>query len=222
MSSIEFWLSFNNGAEKLRLPVNPSSISISTGHGFTDVAVSQLGEYTVIGEKKLTDVSLSSFFPADYSPSYCEYEGFPKPWEFVETLERWRQTRRPMRLTITGTPINLAVTLRNFDYDAEKAGHVGDIFYSLAFKEFVFINANKVEEKATVSASSVKSASKRPNPSPPPPKTYTVVKGDSLWKIAQKKLDDGNKWRKIYELNKSVIGKNPDLIKSGQVLRLPV
>ena len=50
--------------------------------------------------------------------------------------------------------------------------------------------------------------------------TYTVVNGDSLWKIAVSRLGDGTLWNKIYELNKGII-KNPDLIYTGQVLTIP-
>ena len=56
---------------------------------------------------------------------------------------------------------------------------------------------------------------------PPPKRTYTVVSGDSLSKIAKRELGDANKWRKLYEANKVVVGDNPDLIKPGQVLVIP-
>ena len=49
---------------------------------------------------------------------------------------------------------------------------------------------------------------------------YTVQKGDSLWKIAQKTLGSGAKWSAIYEANKDNI-KNPSLIYPGQVFHLP-
>lgn len=60
-----------------------------------------------------------------------------------------------------------------------------------------------------------------PAPAPPPRVTHTVAGGDSLWKIAKKYLGDGNRWKEVYEANKDVIGKNPDLIKPGQVLTIP-
>lgn len=50
--------------------------------------------------------------------------------------------------------------------------------------------------------------------------TYTVQSGDSLSKIAQRTLGDGNRWREIFELNKDQI-KNANLIQPGQVLKLP-
>lgn len=44
---------------------------------------------------------------------------------------------------------------------------------------------------------------------------YTVKKGDNLSKIAKKY---NTTWKKIYEKNKSIIGKNPNIIYPGQVL----
>jgi len=51
-------------------------------------------------------------------------------------------------------------------------------------------------------------------------RTYTVVAGDSLSKIAKKLYGDANKWRQIYEANRDLI-KNPDLIKPGQTFKIP-
>jgi nucleoid-associated protein YgaU len=52
---------------------------------------------------------------------------------------------------------------------------------------------------------------------------HVVAAGDSLIKIAQRyyKSDDKDKWMRIYEANKDVIGSDPSLIKQGQVLKIP-
>ncbi len=52
-------------------------------------------------------------------------------------------------------------------------------------------------------------------------KTYTVDSGDNLSAIAKQELGDANRWHEIYELNKDLIGKNPDLIQPGMELKLP-
>ena len=57
-------------------------------------------------------------------------------------------------------------------------------------------------------------------PAAPAARTYTVVAGDSLSKIAKKLLGNANRWREIHELNKDLV-KNPDLIHPGQVLKIP-
>jgi nucleoid-associated protein YgaU len=55
---------------------------------------------------------------------------------------------------------------------------------------------------------------------PPTPRTYTVVKGDTLSKIAKQFYGDANKWRRIHEANRDVI-KDPDRIFPGQVFKIP-
>jgi len=54
----------------------------------------------------------------------------------------------------------------------------------------------------------------------PTGKTYTVVPGDSLSKIAKREYGDASKWRQIFQANKDVI-ENPDLIEPGQNLIIP-
>ena len=51
-------------------------------------------------------------------------------------------------------------------------------------------------------------------------KTYTVVAGDTLSKIAKREYGDASKWHQIYEANKDTI-KNPDLIYPGQTFKIP-
>lgn len=50
--------------------------------------------------------------------------------------------------------------------------------------------------------------------------TYTIVKGDTLWKIATEFYGDGSKYPSIVEANQPMIT-NPDEIYPGQVLRIP-
>lgn len=223
--NVEFWLSFNSGAEKIRLPVNPSSISVGSSFGLTDVAVSQLGEVSIFGNRGLTELSFSSFFPRTYNPSYCEYRNFKEPWLIVETIERWRDSKKPMRLIVTGTRINYAATIRDFTLDVERAGNMGDIYFSMSLKEYRFIDL-RVQR---VNAGAASTGSKKSTPSRPPvPKTpakgaksHTVVRNDTLQKIAKKYYGSTGDWRKIYNANKKTIGGNPNAIKVGQKLVIP-
>jgi len=49
---------------------------------------------------------------------------------------------------------------------------------------------------------------------------HIVRKGESLWKISQRTLGAGNRWREIYGANRGII-KNPNLIYPGQRLTIP-
>jgi len=48
--------------------------------------------------------------------------------------------------------------------------------------------------------------------------SYTVTKGDSLWKIAVRAYGDGYQWVKIARENKLV---HPNLIHAGNILKIP-
>jgi len=52
------------------------------------------------------------------------------------------------------------------------------------------------------------------------PVFHTVVKGDTLWKIAEKTLGSGARYPEVFEANRPML-KDPDKIYPGQVLRIP-
>ncbi len=52
------------------------------------------------------------------------------------------------------------------------------------------------------------------------PKTYVVVSGDSLSKIAMREYGSASEWTRIYEANRDLI-KDPDKIFPGQKLHIP-
>jgi nucleoid-associated protein YgaU len=49
---------------------------------------------------------------------------------------------------------------------------------------------------------------------------HEVVKGDTLWKIAEHYYGDGNLYPKIFEANRDTL-KDPNKIRIGQRLRIP-
>ncbi|MBV9710093.1 MAG: LysM peptidoglycan-binding domain-containing protein [Ktedonobacteraceae bacterium] len=54
-----------------------------------------------------------------------------------------------------------------------------------------------------------------------PGSDYTVQSGDTLSSIAQQAYGNANEWQKIYDANAQVIGNDPNLIRAGEVLRIP-
>jgi nucleoid-associated protein YgaU len=89
------------------------------------------------------------------------------------------------------------------------------------------LTGKKDKPKADFSNVRSGSSSTAPAPAPAPSaqpsaakRTYTVVSGDSLSKIAKREYGDAQQWRKIYDANRDQIS-NPDLIHPGQVLNIP-
>ncbi len=66
----------------------------------------------------------------------------------------------------------------------------------------------------------IESAPPKAEAAPAKPKTYTVKKGDSLWRIAGRVYGNPFKWPRIYQANKEKI-KSPNKIYPGQVLKIP-
>lgn len=92
----------------------------------------------------------------------------------------------------------------------------------------IFDRLTGKKDKPKADFSNVRSGSSSTAPAPSTPaapaapskRTYTVVSGDSLSKIAQREYGDAQQWRRIFEANRDKIS-NPDLIHPGQVLTLP-
>ncbi|MED1800296.1 hypothetical protein [Brevibacillus porteri] len=141
---LEFWLTWNNNVEKLRLPVIPPKIAVKIGHSYIDIELVAIGESTIIGESTLEEYSFSTFWPESYDPGLCEYDGFPSPEEFVETLKRWKNSGYPIRFTVTENEqdiINVPVTIRDFSYEWDGF----DIDFKLALKEYRFVTIESTE-----------------------------------------------------------------------------
>jgi outer membrane protein OmpA-like peptidoglycan-associated protein len=52
-------------------------------------------------------------------------------------------------------------------------------------------------------------------------KEYVIQKDDSLWKIAEKEMGSGHRWKYLYEMNKDRI-KNPKKLKAGTKIVIPI
>ncbi|MBI1353130.1 MAG: peptidoglycan-binding protein LysM [Acidobacteria bacterium] len=99
---------------------------------------------------------------------------------------------------------------------------LGGLVDSQATKEKVVLLAGNVKGVAKVDDAglSVKPAPEPPKEPEPEFTFYTIVSGDSLWKIASKFYGNGAKWNALFEANREVI-QDPDKIYPGQVIRVP-
>lgn len=150
---MEFWLSWNNKAEQHQLPVLPSHFEIETSNMNTVVNINDIGNINLIGKSDLKKITLESFFPnQDYT--FVATQNRWNPYVYVESIERWRKSGKPIRLIITDTPINLALAIESFTY-GERDGS-GDVYFVLELAEYVFTNFKQEPKKDYVA------------PSPPP------------------------------------------------------
>lgn len=185
----------------------PSNYNVTSGQKNKVININALGEINLIGNRGLTEISFSSFFPYAYQ-TYCEYSPVQPPKAYVDSIEAMKRAG-DVRLTITGTSINMMVTIESFQH-AEEDGS-GDVSYTLECKEYRLPNA--ADTNPGVSALDTS----REMPPANETVSYLVKKGDCLSAIAMR-LTGKADWKTLYEQNKDVIGGNPNLIHPGQTL----
>jgi nucleoid-associated protein YgaU len=139
------------------------------------------------------------------------------PHDLVERITKWKDSEKPVRFTLTGTPLNAFFAIENFKYREQD---MGDIHFSITLKKYTEVKARRVRVD--------KKTQKAVAPAPTPPrvdnrvteKTHTVVRGDTLWAISARYLGSGARFNEIFNLNRNIIS-NPNLIHIGWVLRIP-
>lgn len=212
---MEIWL--RQGMTKFRFAVVPPEYELTSESNNTQVVINSLGEINLLGKRKLKNISFSSFFPGQ-KYSFCDYTTFPTPAESVKMIEKMKNNGT-VRLTMTGTPVNMDCTIENFTWGENDGSK--DINFTLEFKEYRKVKIKTKPEKETLFGK-VTPASTERQAKEVSSTTYTVVKGDNLSKIAKNLTGSSANWKAIYEQNKEIIGGNPNLIYPGQQLVINV
>jgi hypothetical protein len=139
---IQVFLSINNNEEVLQLPVPPAEYAIPSPWKNEQVEGLQQ-TLNLIGIKGLRSVEIESFFPTKDYPFLQNRDMWGM--EYVDTIERWRDRRTPIRIIIVADSkgeknVNMAVTIDEFEHSMKQDG---DIYFTLQLTEFPFINTRR-------------------------------------------------------------------------------
>ncbi|MBI1224853.1 MAG: peptidoglycan-binding protein LysM [Bacteroidetes bacterium] len=133
-------------------------------------------------------------------------------------LEQLENAQLAMRLTNHVVALGLKVENLNIVVDDDKATITGEAA-SQSEKEKVILAVGNVAGIASVDDWMTVAAAEETAPEPEAV-FYTVVKGDTLSKIAKEHYGNAMKYPTIFEANKPML-KDADHIYPGQVLRIP-
>lgn len=226
----------DNREKSISFPVPPESLPKAVGGKAETVEIVGAGERIIFGGSKLSTFNLESFFPKVADASYTVEMGdkLIAPEKAITQLEAWIELERPLYLYSKEGNLAQEVIITNLSFERERAGHVGDIWFTLDLKEYKAPSYRTVAIKETNSGNSGNGGSKVPEKKATAPTKdalpvdYVVKFGDTLFTIAQKHYGK-NDYQRIYEANQRTIllenmkrfSTNTLAIYPGQVLTIP-
>lgn len=198
-SLILSWEKKGKGYEVL-FPLLPETMNISNNTKNKAYEIQGLGEVTVLNQLDPKSISFESTFPANYFPGCIPVSLMKKPSDYITEIEGLCNDCQPALLQLrnsTGIQFTMLVSVEAFSY-SESGGAVGDIDYSIEFKEYKAFGTKKI-----VSI----------------PKTHTVKKSnESFASIAKKYYGSTSKKTAIAKYNKMKVGAK---LKVGKKVKLP-
>lgn len=198
----------------LELPYAPSELTVTIGSNNQTVSLINGSEINILKSPKLTEIKFDVELPR--GRQYPFANKLISSITYTDYFKSLMITKSPTHLVITrpnpflkgstgigGTikdfeSMDIIVSLEGYDIK-EDAENGYDLKVSLTFKEYVKYGTIKTTVVNTTPITTT------PKPAASNNKSYTVVKGDCLWKISKKFYGTGTKWRIIYNTNKTVI-----------------
>lgn len=221
---MDIYITEKETGTRIALAMLPEKVKHKGSAKFQSYDIINVGEVKLPRGTKLLQFSWSGTFPGASRTQYSFIKShhWRSPKEMQSIFERWRKNGTPLVLMVTETWINHEVMVS--DFTGTPSGGNGDVSYDVTFvenKDIKIYTTSELNIKPSARTNETGTTATRPEPAAAAAKTYTVKSGDCLWNIAKQFLGSGSRYTEIYELNKGVVGSNPNLIYPGQVLTLP-
>jgi hypothetical protein len=206
------------------------------------------GEINILKKAGLTDIEFTCLIPQVLYPFAVYLDDFKPASFFLESFEELKESLEPFQFIVTrlkpgGNLLfnsNITVSLEDYKIIENWEDNTFDLEVEITLKQYKHYGTKEIEiieppppaggEAAitTVDAPPIAIIHyDRPPENPPQARTHTVVRGDSLWEISRRFLNNGGRWREIYNLNPQIAQRNlgtglpSSTIYPNQVLQLP-
>lgn len=199
----------------LELPFAPSELKLTIGSNNHTVDLINGNEINILKNPKLTEIEFDCELPRGRQYAFANKLISSKT--YTDYFEKLMLTKTPTKLVITrpnpflrgstgigGTIKDFESTVLNVSLEGysleENADNAYDVTVSLKFKEYVSYGTvkKKVVSNNNVTVSNTTKSVKTN-------RTYVVKSGDCLWNISKKFYGTSNKWKTIYNTNKTLI-----------------
>lgn len=185
----------SSGSEKFTIPITPREYEIKTSQNNKTLDILDFGEAMLFGNARLKRLSFSGFFPHPKHDYPFVIGDVKAPIECVELLTKWKEAKKPIRVIITDSPVNLMMGLKEFTY-REKDG-TRDIYYKLSFVEYKELNTPSANNDKQIDETT---GLKQRTDEPENPESW-VDKADDILDASKKVYGDYSHWRNIVQSN---------------------
>lgn len=200
----------------LELPFAPSKLKVTIGSNNQTVDLINGSEINILKNPKLTEIEFDCELPRGRQYAFANTLVSSKT--YTDYFEKLMLNKTPTKLVITrpspflkgstgigGTIKDFESTVLNVSLEGysleEDADNAYDIKVSLKFKEYISYGTVKKKVVSTSNKVTVSNVTKAVKTN----ETYVVKSGDCLWNISKKFYGTSNKWKTIYNANKTVI-----------------
>ena len=171
--------------KKFTFPSLPEKITCKSAAKYQSFDILSQGTVKVPKGTDVKEISWEGEFfgKAKKNEAIVKKSAWKKPSDCVKTLENYMKKGTVLNLIVTGTWINLDVTVSSFQTVAYGACSVK-------------AKKTKKKTKPRNEAEQVKETADT---------SYVVKSGDTLWKIAKAHYGSGTQWTRIYDVNAGTI-----------------
>ncbi|MCM0738811.1 LysM peptidoglycan-binding domain-containing protein [Clostridioides difficile] len=219
----------------VQLPITPGKLEVKIINKNKTVDLINDGEVNILKTPGLSEISFEAEFTHNKLPFYRGT--FRDVQFFLSKLELLKTDCKPFQFIVSRQLGNKVLFNTNRKVSLEEYNIVEDAENGSDFKVAIKLKQYRDYSTKKLVLAPPKNETGRPNVKIEPKrvdsvnatntKTYTVKAGDSLWSICQKQLGNGSLYKKVYELNKTMMDKANKgkkvpkyTIYKGQVLKL--
>ncbi len=216
--------------DEMELPVTPSKLQLKIKNKNETLTLINGQEINIPQKAGLSEIEFECIIPQSNYPFI--HGAMKRASYYLDVFEQLKKRQAPFVFKVVRTLPNgrmlfdteMKTTLEEYSV-TEDAKEGLDLIVSVKLKQYVDYATRKTLMIHSEEQSEATVHTERPSETSPAPKTsaktYTVVKGDTLWAIAKKFYGNGSQYIKVANANRDKI-QNPNRIRVGQVLTIPV
>lgn len=207
--------------DNIVLPITPKEIKTKINNKNSTIDIINLGEVNILKLPGLNTFEFDFVAPAF---NYHFVSDFKEQNFYYSWLEKLKTEKKIFPFSISRQfpdgsikyPTIANVSLEEYSI-LESSDEGFDIVFSVILKQYKYFHTQYIQINNSNNGDKIVQQKKQREYTKEPEKTYTVKKGDTLWNIAKKELNDGTKYTDIAKLNNI---ENPNKIYPGQILKL--